>query len=122
MTPEILEMLSRPMADRVSLAAKLTGLEPNRLDWIGRVNDCNLFVMNATGEFCDWHSHEETDDFFLVLTGRLTIALRDREIVLGPGELFVIPCNVEHRPRADVDSQVLVICSNSRAGKPTNQA
>jgi mannose-6-phosphate isomerase-like protein (cupin superfamily) len=43
-----------------------------------------------------WHEHDESDDFFLVLDGRLTIQLRDRDVVLGLGELFVVPRGVEH--------------------------
>jgi len=54
-------------------------------------------VVKAQGEFV-WHSHANTDDFFLVLKGRLTIGLRDREIGLKPGELFVVPRGVEHQP------------------------
>ena len=60
------------------------------------------------GEFV-WHSHPDTDDFFLVLQGRLTIQLRDRDVVLGPGELFVVPRGVEHCPRADEETHVLLI-------------
>ena len=47
-------------------------------------------VVKVAGEFT-WHSHDETDDFFLVLRGRLTIELRDRDVVLEEGELFVVP-------------------------------
>jgi mannose-6-phosphate isomerase-like protein (cupin superfamily) len=56
-----------------------------------------------------WHSHPETDDFFLVVSGRLTIQLRDRDVELGPGELFVVPAGVEHCPRADPEAHVLLI-------------
>ena len=60
------------------------------------------------GEFV-WHSHPETDDFFLVLQGKLTIQLRDRNVELGEGELFVVPRGVEHCPRADEEAHVLLI-------------
>ena len=60
------------------------------------------------GEFV-WHAHPETDDFFLVLSGRLTIQLRDRDIELGPGELFVVPAGVEHCPRSDEGAEILLI-------------
>jgi hypothetical protein len=56
-----------------------------------------------------WHTHEKTDDFFLVLKGRVTIQLRDRSIELREGELFVVPRGVEHCPRADADAHVLLI-------------
>ena len=65
-------------------------------------------VVKVLGEFV-WHSHPDTDDFFLVLQGRLTIQLRDRDVVLGPGELFVVPRGVEHCPRADEETHVLLI-------------
>jgi mannose-6-phosphate isomerase-like protein (cupin superfamily) len=66
-------------------------------------------VVKLLGPFT-WHSHDDTDDFFLVLHGRLTIQLRDRDVVLGPGELFVVPRGVEHRPvAADGEVHILLI-------------
>jgi mannose-6-phosphate isomerase-like protein (cupin superfamily) len=65
-------------------------------------------VVKAKGEFV-WHRHDETDDFFLVLSGHLRIELRDRTVSLGPGELFVVPQGVEHRPVADQEVQLLII-------------
>jgi mannose-6-phosphate isomerase-like protein (cupin superfamily) len=65
-------------------------------------------VVKAKGKFV-WHAHPDTDDFFLVLAGRLTIQLRDREVELGPGELFVVPRGVEHCPKADDEAHVLLI-------------
>jgi mannose-6-phosphate isomerase-like protein (cupin superfamily) len=57
-----------------------------------------------------WHSHDDTDDFFMVLKGRLVIEMRGRDDVeLGPGELFVVPKGVEHCPRADEETHVLLI-------------
>jgi mannose-6-phosphate isomerase-like protein (cupin superfamily) len=56
-------------------------------------------VMVAKGkDSYPWHKHEDSDDFFLVLKGRLTIEMRDRSVNLGPSELFVVPRGVEHRP------------------------
>jgi mannose-6-phosphate isomerase-like protein (cupin superfamily) len=75
---------------------------------IGTLNDLKLMVVKVQGEFV-WHAHEDTDDFFLVLSGRLTIELRDREVELGPGELLVVPRGVEHRPRAEEETHVLLI-------------
>lgn len=57
-------------------------------------------VVKVKDEFV-WHKHDETDDFFLVLQGRLTIQLR-QDIHLEAGELFVVPRGVEHRPVAEV--------------------
>ncbi len=60
------------------------------------------------GEFV-WHRHEDTDDLFLVLSGRLVIELRDGQVELGPGELFVVPRGIEHRPRAVLETHVLLL-------------
>lgn len=65
-------------------------------------------VVKAQGEF-NWHSHPETDDFFLVLKGTLTIKLRDKDVRLGPGELYVVPKGVEHCPVAKEEVHVLLI-------------
>ena len=75
---------------------------------VARLNDYKVLVVKIQGEFV-WHSHQETDDFFLVLDGRLTIQLRDRDVELGPGELYVVPRGVEHCPRSDEGAQVLLI-------------
>jgi len=75
---------------------------------VGRLNDLNLMLVKVQGEFV-WHTHPETDDFFLVLAGRLTIQLRDRDVVLEPGQLVVVPRGVEHCPKADEETHVLLI-------------
>src|SRR4051812_31925622 len=94
---------------KVELAAALaTFAEPWSPRIVGRYNDNKIFLAKAKGEFV-WHSHPDTDDLFLVLDGHLTIELRDREIELGPGELFVVPRGVEHRPKADEEAHVLLI-------------
>jgi mannose-6-phosphate isomerase-like protein (cupin superfamily) len=75
---------------------------------VGRFNDNDLRVVKIKGEFV-WHKHEDTDDFFLVLSGHLTIQLRDRDVELDPGEFFVVPRGLEHCPRADEEAAVLLI-------------
>jgi len=97
------------MKDKVNLAEKfalLTG--PYQPGIVGYLNDYKLQIVKVRGEFV-WHKHDETDDFFLVLSGRLTIQLRDRDVVLEPGELFVVPAGVEHCPKADEETHVLLI-------------
>jgi mannose-6-phosphate isomerase-like protein (cupin superfamily) len=97
------------MAEKVNLAEKLSLLHEHFSPRIvGELNDYKLEVVKANGEFV-WHSHPDTDDFFLVLAGRLTIQLRDGNVELGPGELCVVPCGVEHCPRADEEAHVLLI-------------
>ena len=97
------------MNDGIDLAEKLALLdEPYRPGIVGYLNDYKLVVVKVLGEFV-WHSHPDTDDFFLVLRGRLTIQLRDRDVVLEPGELYVVPRGVEHCPKADEETHVLLI-------------
>jgi mannose-6-phosphate isomerase-like protein (cupin superfamily) len=95
--------------DKINLAEKLaTFEEPFSPRIVGYLNDYKLQVAKTKGEFV-WHSHPETDDFFLVVKGRLTIQLRDRDVELGPGELFVVPRGVEHCPRSDEGAEILLI-------------
>ena len=98
------------METKVNLADKLAQFDDHFAPRIvGRLNDYKLAVVKAQGEFV-WHSHPETDDFFLVLRGRLTIGLRDRpDVELSAGEMFVVPRGVEHCPRADEEAHVLLI-------------
>jgi mannose-6-phosphate isomerase-like protein (cupin superfamily) len=97
------------LRDRVNLAEKLASFHEH---WEPRIvamlNDYKVIVVKVEGEFV-WHKHDETDDFFLVLKGHLTIQLRDRDVELDEGELFVVPRGVEHCPRADREAWVLVI-------------
>ena len=93
----------------VNLAQKLaTFSEHYRPRTIGQFNGHDLMVVKVKGPFT-WHRHEETDDFFLVLKGRLRIELRDGTVELGPGELYVVPKGAEHRPVADEEAHILLI-------------
>jgi mannose-6-phosphate isomerase-like protein (cupin superfamily) len=65
-------------------------------------------VVKVKGEFVQ-HKHDETDDFFLVLKGRITMRRRDRDVALGPGDLFVVPKGVEHCPVAEDEAHVLLV-------------
>ena len=97
------------MDNPINLADKLALLDgPFQPGIVGFLNDYKLAVVKVHGEFV-WHAHEDTDDFFLVLSGQLTIQLRDRDVVLEPGELFVVPRGVEHCPKTDVETHVLLI-------------
>ena len=75
---------------------------------VGQFNGHDLMVVKVRGPFT-WHKHDDTEDFFLVLKGRLTIQLRTGDVSLGPGELFVVPRGVEHCPVADEETHVLLI-------------
>jgi mannose-6-phosphate isomerase-like protein (cupin superfamily) len=94
---------------QVNLEAKLAMFSEH---WqprtVAEFNGHDVMVVKVQGEFV-WHKHDETDDLFLVLKGHLTIELRDREVHLGPGELFVAPKGVEHRPVAKEEVHLLLI-------------
>jgi mannose-6-phosphate isomerase-like protein (cupin superfamily) len=97
------------MADAISLEAKLATFQER---WSPKIvasfNGHDVMVVKVEGEFV-WHAHPDTDDFFLVLKGRLRIRLRDGDVVLGPGELFVVSKGVEHCPIAEEETHLLLI-------------
>ena len=93
----------------INLAEKLaTFTEHYRPRTVGQFNGHDLMVVKVKGPF-NWHKHDDTDDFFLVLKGRLTIQLRDRNVELREGEMFVVPRGVEHCPVAEEEAHVLLI-------------
>ena len=95
--------------DKINLAEKLSQFdEPFAPRIVGYLNDYKLQVAQVTGEFV-WHAHPDTDDFFLVLNGQMTLQLRDRDVLLGPGELYVVPRGVEHCPRSEDGAEILLI-------------
>lgn len=75
---------------------------------VGQFNGMDIMVVKSHGEFV-WHVHEDTDDFFFVLKGRLDIEMRDQVVHLGPGDLYVVPRGVEHRPVAREEVHMLLI-------------
>lgn len=81
---------------QTALAAITEPWQPHRL---ASINDYHVKVVKLQGDFV-WHSHPETDELFLVISGELTIQLRDRDVQLGPHDVFVVPRGVEHCPRA----------------------
>ncbi|MFY2790388.1 cupin domain-containing protein [Rhodococcus sp. MALMAid1271] len=78
--------------------------QPHRLV---SINDYDVKVVKLLGEFV-WHTHPDTDEMFFVHSGELIIQLRDRDVVLGPGDVFVVPAGVEHCPRADEEVSALL--------------
>jgi mannose-6-phosphate isomerase-like protein (cupin superfamily) len=95
--------------EAINLAAKLATFTDH---WSPKIvadyNGNDIMVVKVKGEFT-WHSHADTDDFFLVLKGSLTIRMRDGNVRLGPGELFVVPKGVEHCPVAEEEVHLLLI-------------
>ncbi|HET7497793.1 MAG TPA: cupin domain-containing protein [Candidatus Eisenbacteria bacterium] len=103
------------MSGAVSLAAKLaTFAEHWQPRTVTTFNGHDVMVAKVKGEFV-WHKHDDTDDLFLVLQGTLTLELRDGAVTLGPGELFVVPRGVEHRPVAREEVHLLLL---ERTGTP----
>lgn len=75
---------------------------------VARLNDYEVKLVKVEGEFV-WHTHDDTDELFLVLEGTLTIQLRERDVTLGPGQLFVVPRGVEHCPRSEGEVKALLL-------------
>ncbi|MEM6491482.1 MAG: cupin domain-containing protein [Pseudomonadota bacterium] len=105
------------MPQAVNLAAKLGTFSDH---WsprtVAEFNGHDVMVVKFEGAF-DWHSHADTDDFFLVLSGEIDLELRDGVVTLKPGELFVVPSGVEHRPVAKGEAHILLI---ERTGTPNS--
>ena len=88
------------------LAASLTELWSPRV--IAEVDDAYIKVAKVKGSLV-WHSHDEEDELFLVLEGRLRIELEDGAVELGEGELFVVPKGVRHNPVAEEECLLLLV-------------
>ncbi len=90
---------------------------------IAGFNGHDIMLVKVQGEFV-WHSHPDTDDFFLVLKGRLTIRLRDGDVTLDAGELYVVPKGVEHCPMASEEAHLLLIepAGTPNTGDPATAA
>ena len=75
----------------------------------GDINDMQIKLVKLEGEFV-WHSHDEEDELFLVISGRLRMEFRDQEAqVVGPGEFIIVPHGVEHRPVAEGPCEVVLL-------------
>ena len=75
---------------------------------IGEVNDSYVKLAKLNGEFV-WHSHEQEDELFLVVKGRLTIRFRDRDVHLEEGQMIIVEKGVEHQPVAESEAHVLIV-------------
>ena len=100
---------NRLVSQLVDLAAVLSQLEePWSPRTVATMNDYDLRLVKTQGEFTR-HSHPDTDEVFLVLSGSLTIRLDEREVTLGPGQLYVVPRGVQHQPVSADGAEVLLI-------------
>jgi mannose-6-phosphate isomerase-like protein (cupin superfamily) len=78
---------------------------------VAEFNGHDVMVVKVQGEF-SWHAHADSDDFFLVLHGELQIDLQgegEGSVTLGPGQMFVVPRGMQHRPRAVGETHLLLI-------------
>jgi len=95
--------------DRINLKEKLALFDKL---WtpklVAKVNDTDIRLSKIQGEFV-WHRHDNTDELFLVLEGELLLQLRDRDVRLRKGEMFVVPRGVEHKPVAEEEAHLMTI-------------
>ncbi|WP_193184083.1 cupin domain-containing protein [Nisaea sediminum] len=103
------------MPEAVNLAEKLSKFSEH---WspktVSKFNGHDIMVVKVKGEF-NWHHHDDTDDFFMVLEGRIRIETENGDVELGPGELYVIPKGIEHRPVAEEEAHLMLI---EKSGTP----
>ncbi len=97
-----------PTATRNITTALDQVTEPWQPHLLARFNDHELKVAKLHGEFI-WHAHPDTDEMFVVVSGSLTLQLRDGDVQLGPHDVYVVPRGVEHCPRADDEVSVLLV-------------
>jgi mannose-6-phosphate isomerase-like protein (cupin superfamily) len=94
--------------EKVNIAEKLTHIpEPWNPHIVGEVQSMHVKLVKLKGEFI-WHQHENEDEMFLVVKGRLLLKFRDRDIWLDEGEFLVIPRGVEHLPVAEEECHVML--------------
>lgn len=74
---------------------------------VGELNGQHIKLVKIKGEFV-WHTHDEADEMFLVIKGRITIELRDQRVLLDEGEFYIVPRGVEHRPSAVEEAHIML--------------
>ena len=98
----------RPGISVVNIAEKLGRFQEH---WqpkiVGELNESYVKLVKFQGEFV-WHHHEAEDELFLVVKGVLRMRLRDRDLMVRPGEFIIIPRGVEHLPVADEEVHVIL--------------
>jgi mannose-6-phosphate isomerase-like protein (cupin superfamily) len=96
------------MLEKVNLSEKFRLFEEHWSPKIaGEVNDSYVKLVKFQGDFV-WHKHDDEDEMFLVVKGRITIRLRDGDVHLGEGEFVIVPRGVEHMPVAEEEAHVLL--------------
>jgi mannose-6-phosphate isomerase-like protein (cupin superfamily) len=75
---------------------------------IAQMNDYYFKLVKFKGDFV-WHSHDDTDEVFIALDGEMSIEFRDGKVDLKPGEMFVVPRGVEHKPLAESECKIMLV-------------
>lgn len=95
--------------DKVNLAQKFSLFSEH---WspkiVGETNGQQIKLAKLQGEFV-WHAHEHEDELFLVTHGCLRLLMEDHEVVLNPGEFYVVPKGVRHKPVAEEEVHIVLI-------------
>lgn len=95
--------------DKVNLADKFARFaEQWQPKIIGELNDSEVKIAKIQGAFV-WHAHENEDEMFLIVKGRMTMRLRDGDVDLTEGEIFIVPRGVEHCPVAEEECHILMV-------------
>ena len=104
--------MTQSMVEKINLSEKLVQFSDY---WsprvIGELNDYQLKLVKIKGSFV-WHTHDETDELFLVLTGKMSIVFKDHTVDLNQGELLVVPKGTPHKPVAADECHVMLIEPN----------
>ena len=97
------------MIEKVNLAAKFASFdEPWQPKVVAELNDAHVRIAKIEGEFV-WHHHDDEDELFLVVAGRMRMQFRDGDVVVEPGELIVVPRGVEHCPIGEDGCQIVMV-------------
>lgn len=111
------------MAEKVNIAEKLATFDEH---WspkiVGELNGQHVKLVKLLGDFV-WHQHDEEDEMFLVVEGRLRMEFRDRHVWVELGEFIVVPRGVEHRPACEQEAHVMLFepASTSNTGDVRNE-
>jgi mannose-6-phosphate isomerase-like protein (cupin superfamily) len=96
------------VGDPINLAEKFAKFDDRwRPKVVAELNGQHVKLVKIQGDF-PMHHHENEDELFLVIAGRLEMRFRDRSVPVGPGEMIVIPRGVEHAPYAEIETQILL--------------
>ena len=112
------------MPSKIHLVTKLASFKDHYAPrTVATLNEMDVMVVKAKGAL-PWHVHEDTDDFFLVLAGRLRLETEQGDVELETGDLYVVPKGVRHRPVADEECHLLLIepTGTPNTGDPSTAA